>query len=143
MSVVVDTNVLVSGLLWSGPPNQILKWVRDDRLEILACQQTAAELESVLQYPRFSRRLSGLQVTAQEVFAYCMNIVYFVADVEKIPEVIRDDRFDNLFLAFAESHHATLIISGDQHLLKLMQYHSIQIVTPAEAVQVIDKLQRK
>jgi uncharacterized protein len=143
MRVVVDTNVLVSGLLWGGPPNQILKWVRDGRFQILACRQTAAELERVLQYPRFSRRLSGIQVTAQEVIAYYMNMVYFVPDVEKIPEVIRDDRFDNIFLALADKHHATLIISGDQHLLKLKQYHSIQIVTPAEATQVIDKLQGK
>ena len=86
--------------------------------------------------------MSDLQVTAQEVFAYFMNIVYFVADVEKIPRIIRDDRFDNIFLALAAKYHAKMFISGDQHLLKLMRYQSIQIVTPAEAVQVVEKLQR-
>ena len=142
MKVVVDTNVSVSGLLWGGPPNQIMKWARDGRLEILASEQTAAELKRVLQYQRFSQRLSDLHITAQEVFAYFMNIVYFVTDVEKIPKAIRDDPFDNIFLALAVKHHARLIISGDQHLLKLMRYHSIQIVTPAEAVQVVEKLQK-
>jgi putative PIN family toxin of toxin-antitoxin system len=141
MRVVVDTNVSVSGLLWSGPPNQILKWARDGRLQILASHQTVTELERVIQYPRFSRRLSDLQVTAQEVFAYFMNIVHFVADVEKAPEIIRDDQFDSIFLALAAKHYARLIISGNQHLLKLRRFRSIQIVTPAEAVQVVEKLQ--
>ena len=121
MRVVADTNVSVSGLLGSGPPNQIMKWARDGRLEILASEQTAAELKRVLQYQRFSKRLSDLRITAQEVFAYFMNIVYFVADVEKIPKAIRDDPFDNIFLALAVKNHARLIISGDQHLLKIRQ----------------------
>jgi putative PIN family toxin of toxin-antitoxin system len=140
MRVVVDTNVSVSGLLWGGPPNQILKWARSGRLEMLACDQTAAELKIVLQYARFSRRLSELRITAREAFAYFMNIVCFVADIEKIPETIREDRFDNIFLCLSAEHHAKLLISGDRHLLKLMHYHSVPIVTPAEAVQVIAKL---
>ena len=89
MRIVVDTNVSVSGLLWGGPPNQILKLARDGRHAILACEQTAAELKRVLQYPRFSGRLSDLQVTVEEVFAYFMNMVYFVSDVKKIPKAIR------------------------------------------------------
>ena len=38
MRVVIDTNVAVSGLLWQGPPNQILKWAKDGLLRILACE---------------------------------------------------------------------------------------------------------
>ena len=69
-----------------------------------------------------------------------MNLTHFVPDVEKIPGVIKADRFDNIFLAMAETHHAHLIISGDRHLLKLKQYRSIEIVTPSEAVQLIENV---
>jgi len=140
MRVVADTNVVISGLLWGGPPNRIMKWARDGRLEILACESTAEELRRVTQYERFLQRLSVLKVTPQEVFAYFMNLAHFVPDVEKIPGVIKADRFDNIFLAMAETHHAHLIISGDRHLLKLKQYRSIEIVTPSEAVQVLENV---
>ena len=140
MRVVADTNVVISGLLWGGPPNRIMKWARDGRLEIPACESTAEELRRVIQYERFLQRLSVLNVTPQEFFAYFLNLVHFVPDVENIPNVIKADRFDNIFLAMVETHHAHLIISGDRHLLKLTQYRSIEIVIPSEAVQVIETI---
>ena len=60
--------------------------------------------------------------------------------MENIPRIIKRDAFDNVFLALAERFHAKLIISGDQHLLKLKKHRHIPIVTPAEAVRVIEKL---
>lgn len=142
MRVVVDTNVVISGLLWGGPPNQIMKWARDGRFEILTCEKTADEFKRVLQYKRFSQRLAELDVTPQEVFAYFLNIVYFVADLDKLPEVILEDPFDNVFLALAETYHAHLIISGDHHLLELKHHGSMEIVNPSEAVQVAERFWR-
>ena len=140
MRVVVDTNVAVSGLLWPGPPNQILKWAREHILEIVACEQTTDELRRVLQYKRFAQRLSTLETNAAEVFAYFVNLVFFVPTPELIPEEIVEDPFDNFFLALASHNNARLIISGDRHLLDLREYEHIQIVTPSEACQVIETL---
>ena len=140
MRVVVDTNVVLSGLLWHGPPNQILKWTREGLLEILACEETAAELRRAPRYKRFSKRISALQTTPAEVYAYFMNLVLFVPTPEGIPEQIIEDPFDNLFLALASENRARLIISGDKHLLEMEEYQHIQIVTPSEACQVIDAL---
>jgi putative PIN family toxin of toxin-antitoxin system len=140
MRVVVDTNVAVSGLLWPGPPNQILKWARERILEIVACEQTTDELRRVLQYKRFAQRLSTLEITAAEVFAYFLNLVFFVPIPERIPKEIVGDPFDNFFLALASHNNARLIISGDHHLLDLREYEHIQIVTPSEACQVIETL---
>lgn len=140
MRAVVDTNVALSGLLWHGPPNQILKWAREGILEILACEETAAELRGALRYKRFTRRLSVLEASPAEVFAYYMNLVLFVPTPEIIPEQVIEDPFDNLFLALASANKAQLIISGDKHLLELKEYNHIQIVTPSEACQVIETL---
>jgi len=140
MRVVVDTNVAVSGLLWPGPPNHILKWARDGMLEIVACEETTAELRRVLEYKRFVQRLSVLETNAAEVFAYFLNLVFFVPTPVLIPQEIVEDPFDNFFLALASHNNARLIISGDRHLSDLREYQRIQIVTPSEACQVIETL---
>lgn len=140
MRVVADTNVAVSGLLWHGPPNQLLRWCRDDCLQILACERTTTELSRVLSYKRFAKRLSILRLSPDEALAYYMNLVLFVPTPENIPEQIIDDPFDNVFLALASDHKAQLIVSGDRHLLSLKEHNGIQIVTPGEACAVIQEL---
>ena len=140
MRTAVDTNVALSGLLWHGPPNQILRWAREGIIEILACEETVAELRRALRYKRFTRRLTILGASPAEVFAYFMNLALFVPTPEFIPEQIIEDPFDNLFLALASENNAYLIISGDKHLLELREYNRIQIVTPSEACQVIETL---
>ena len=140
MRIVIDTNVAVSGLLWQGPPNQILKWVQGGTLTVLACEETVAELKRVIQYKRFSKRLSVLKVSPMEVFAYYSNLVFFVPAPNLIPDKIKEDPLDNLFLALASENRSRLIISGDAHLLELKSYKNIQIVTPSEACRVIEKL---
>lgn len=139
MRVVVDTNVAASGLLWAGPPNQILKWTRRQVLEILACEETIAELSRVVRYKKFEKRLSILGVSPAEVIAYYMNLVSFVPLPKAIPQLIVEDPFDNIFLALATGG-ASLIISGNNHLLSLEEYEHIQIVTPGEACEVIQNL---
>ena len=138
MNTVIDTNVVVSGLLWDGPPNQLLKWARDGIIRVFACEKTNAELKRVIDYKRFTKRLSIIGSTPDEVFAYFMNLSVFVPSPEFIPEKIIEDTFDNLFLALASENKAHLIISGDNHLLDLKEYNHIQIVTPAEACKVIE-----
>jgi putative PIN family toxin of toxin-antitoxin system len=140
MKVVVDTNVAVSGLLWEGPPNDILKWARDGVLVLVACQETVKELARILQYKKFQSRLSMIGMSADEVTAYYMNLVRFVPNPKELPKVIPEDPLDNLFLALASESKAQLIVSGDHHLLGLASHRGIQIVTPNEACKVIETL---
>jgi putative PIN family toxin of toxin-antitoxin system len=140
MKLVVDTNVLISGLLWGGPPNRILKWARDGRVVMFACESTINELKRVIQYKRIAKRLSILKTTPPETIAYTMNLVTFTPNPPDIPQTISDDPFDNIFLALASENKAHLIVSGDHHLLDLKEYNSIQILTPSLAVQVIESL---
>ena len=138
MNSVIDTNVVISGLLWHGPPNQLLKWARDGIIRVFACEETIAELKRVIEYKRLTKRLSIIGSNPDEVFAYFMNLAVFVPSPKFIPAKIIEDPFDNLFLALASENKAHLIISGDNHLLDLKEYNHIQIVTPAEACKVIE-----
>jgi predicted nucleic acid-binding protein len=47
------------------------------------------------------------------------------------PVIVRDDPEDDKFIRCAEAGKAKIIISGDQHLLRLKQYRAIKVVTPA------------
>jgi putative PIN family toxin of toxin-antitoxin system len=106
-------------------------------IRILECDATLNEVKSVLRNPKFSDRLSALGVTAIEVFAYFMNLATYVPPPETIPDVIKQDPFDNIFLGLASENSASLIVSGDRHLLRFESYKGIQIVTPSEGVRVI------
>jgi putative PIN family toxin of toxin-antitoxin system len=108
--------------------------------DILECDETLDEIKSVLRYPKFFDRLSALGTTAVEVFSYFMNIATYVPSPEMIPNVIKHDSFDNIFLGLASENKASLIVSGDRHLLELESYKGIQIVTPSEGVCVISNL---
>ncbi|MCP4369147.1 MAG: putative toxin-antitoxin system toxin component, PIN family [Deltaproteobacteria bacterium] len=98
----------------------------------------SVELKRVIDYKRFTKRLSTIGSTPDEVFAYFMNLSVFVPSPKFIPEKIIEDTFDNLFLALASENKAHLIISGDNHLLDIKEYNHIQIVTPSEACKVIE-----
>jgi putative PIN family toxin of toxin-antitoxin system len=137
LKIIIDTNVTISGLLWGGAPNQILKLCRSEVVRILECKETLDEVKNVLQYPKFSERLSALGATAIEVFAYFMNLTTYVPSPETIPDVIKQDPFDNIFLGLASENRASIIVSGDRHLLEFESYKGIQIVTPSEGVRVI------
>jgi putative PIN family toxin of toxin-antitoxin system len=143
LRLVIDTNVAVSGLLWGGPPNRILKWSRDKVLEIMGCDETVSELRKVLQYRKLVPRLSALGTSSNELVAYFMNLVTFMPSPTSVPEIIRDDPFDNIFLALAAEGRVHLIISGDKHLLDLKEHEKIQIVTPSEGTRIIKTFGRE
>ena len=103
-------------------------------------EETAGELKRVLQHRRFSKWMSDLNTSPQQVLAHFMNLATFVPNPVDDPGEIDADPFDNIFLALALEGKARLIISGDKHLLSLKEYRSIHIVTPSEAVRIIETL---
>ena len=109
-------------------------------VRILECDETLDEVKSVLRYPKFSDRLSALGTTGIKVFSYFMNLATYVPSPETIPDVIKQDPFDNIFLGLASENSASLIVSGDKHLLEFESYKGIQIVTPSEGVSVISSI---
>jgi putative PIN family toxin of toxin-antitoxin system len=67
MRVVLDTNTVISGLLWQGPPRQILSLVREGKITLFASSAMLAELSDVLQRKKFATRLNAAGVTVAEL----------------------------------------------------------------------------
>jgi len=131
MRAVVDTNVVVSGLLWPGPSRRILELARTGQVELFTSPVLLAELEDVLSRKKFARRLDLAGVGLQDLVLGYATLAQVVLPAE-VPLIIAEDPDDDEVLACALAAHAQVIVSGDRHLLGLAEYQGIRIVRPME-----------
>jgi putative PIN family toxin of toxin-antitoxin system len=131
MRVVLNTSVLVSALLWEGVPHRLLELAEAEAITLCATAETLTELREVLSRPKFAAKLAERQTTVEETIVGVIRLVelYTVAPVRG---TVSADPDDEVFIACALSADAAYIVSGDQHLLDLRQYGTIEIVTPRE-----------
>ncbi|MBI3009983.1 MAG: putative toxin-antitoxin system toxin component, PIN family [Candidatus Omnitrophica bacterium] len=129
MRVVADTNVLISGLLWLGKPHKIILAAESRRIALYTSPFLVDELLGVLARPKFKTRLIDLHVTVDELLVSLLDLAHLVRPTP-IPPVVLDDPEDDHVLSCALAISAAYIVSGDSHLLKLISYRSIPIVSP-------------
>jgi putative PIN family toxin of toxin-antitoxin system len=136
--VVLDTNVVVSGVLWRGTPYRLLEKMRNQypRLKIYSSTVLLDELTDVFIRPYFSGRLAQIGKTAREVLTDYVELVELVEPME-VPRIVRDPD-DNHVLACALAARAELIVSGDRDLLDLGTFRDVRILNPSEALPAFD-----
>lgn len=138
MRLALDTR---SGL-W--PPLARQPWKLIDAAQaasliLCASAPLLAELHGVLGREKFDEHLQVRGLTATQIFdgyaALTTVVVPAIIPPAIIPPAIIDDPDDDAVLAWAVAAKVDLVVSGDPHLVKLVQYEGIPIVTPAEAVE--------
>jgi putative PIN family toxin of toxin-antitoxin system len=65
---VLDTNIVVAGLLWRGKPYDLIGLAIEDKIRCFASDAMIAELDRVLRYPKLSRRLGAVGSTPSSLF---------------------------------------------------------------------------
>jgi putative PIN family toxin of toxin-antitoxin system len=130
VNIVVDTNVFVSGVFFSGPPYRILQAWRDGRLQIILSRDILAEYQRVgeklaEQFPRVN--LDPLM----DLVAVKGKMVRAL----RLPDSVCDDPDDDKFLACALAGRCKIIVSGDKHLLKVTGYRGIRVMRPKDFVE--------
>lgn len=138
MRVVADTNTVVSGLLWHGNPRRVLEAARDGALQLYTSAALLAELEEVLQRPKFAQRLSLAGVASHTLVLGYAALAWLI-DPAVIEPVIIADPDDDAVLACANAARAEAIVSGDNHLLDLKQYEGIPVFTAAQLLAKIEQ----
>lgn len=129
MKVVLDTNVFVSGIFFSGPPHQILNAWRDGTVQLVVSQEILSEYWRVGEalaegFPAIDLRpILDLVTTEAELYV-----------AKDLPEPLCSDPDDDKFLACAIASNSKISISGDKHLLEVSGYQDIEIVKPREFV---------
>lgn len=125
MNVIVDTNVLASGIFWPGKPRHFLELWVEEIITLIATPQILSEYLEVID------RLQENDVELSQKWKEFIleNIVLTSSNIKV--SICRDKK-DNMFLECALSCGAEFIVSGDNDLLSLKKFKNIQIVTVAE-----------
>lgn len=123
---VIDTNIIISSVLSpKSKPNTAFKKAQQLGI-IIVSSATWQELESVLSRPKFGRYIS-LEERQQFLLDFS-ETVEFILNMEFRTDICRDTK-DNKYLELAVNGQAESIITGDQDLLILHPFLSINIVT--------------
>ncbi len=131
LRTVMDTNVLVSGILWRGVPFQLLRWAEERHLRIYTSLEILAEVYRVLHYPKFQQYIDNQQASPGELFAKIASLCT-VVQVDQVVKGVRPDADDEKFLSCVLTANVGVLVSGDKHLLDLKKYRSIRILTARE-----------
>ena len=134
MRLVLDTNTVISGLLWKGPPHVLLTAAREDPNILLhSSPRLLAELADVLGRRKLGAAVSAGGESPEALFQRFLLVVNIVVPAPIAPVVVADPDDDHV-LACAVAAGVDLIVSGDSDLLDLKAYQGIPIVTAAEAL---------
>ena len=129
MKIVLDTNVLMSGIFFGGNPHRILQSWRAGRLQLVVSTEILAE------YAEVAERLTaefGLG-EAETTIALMATGAEIVA-APQLPTQVCDDPDDDKFLACAVAARVPIVISGDKALRRASGYRDIAVLTPRQFV---------
>ncbi|MHB1664862.1 MAG: putative toxin-antitoxin system toxin component, PIN family [bacterium] len=130
--VVIDTNVILSALLFKGKLSKIVElWEKELTIPLIS-KETFNELKRVLKYPKFSLTKDEINSIIEE---YILPYFEAVDITTSVKGVCRDSE-DDKFLSCAVSAKADYIISGDMDLCDLKQYRFVKIIKPAEFISM-------
>ena len=77
---MLDTNVVVSGLLWGGHSRRLLELAMADTIALYSSPELMDELSQTLHYAKLAKRIAALQTTAHVGWAFAMPGVKPPAD---------------------------------------------------------------
>ena len=137
--VVLDTNVLISALLFRKDTSKIIDlWKRGKIIPVLS-KETFDEFKVVLDYPKFS-------LTRDEIYSIIYEEVlpfFDVIEVKSKIEGICKDSDDDKFISCAISSGAKFIVSGDKDLCNFGSYRSAKIIKPSDFLNILYRKLRK
>ncbi|MCI4428945.1 MAG: putative toxin-antitoxin system toxin component, PIN family [Burkholderiales bacterium] len=137
MRIVVDTNLLVSGVISSGGlPRQLVDAAKAGEFELCTSEVLLAELLDVLLRSKFAARLAQAGLTPEGIVGELRRLAVVASTPAVPPRVVPTDPDDDHVIAAAVAANADLIASGDKrHLLLLGTFAGIPIITAREAIE--------
>jgi putative PIN family toxin of toxin-antitoxin system len=132
VTVVADTNVIVSALFWEGNESKIVHLVEEGKIKLLASVALLDELKKVLMYERFGLNEKEIDDNVK----YILTISEIISPKRRL-RVISEDPADDRVLECALAGKVAYIVSGDKHLLQLKKFGSAKIVRAKELLSVL------
>jgi uncharacterized protein len=134
--VVVDTNVLVSGILVEeGACAKILQAARGGRILMILSPAILAEFEMVIRRSHIAGKYPAARDRAHDFVLFLIANAEFVEGDVKRTGLVAADPKDDMVVACALEGNAEFIVSGDQHLTDLNEFEGIPILPPSVFVK--------
>lgn len=125
MRAVIDTNVLLSALLWRGPPHALLEQARNGMVTLISSPALLAELAEVIARAKFNVILARSNTSRAQTLAQVRQLAE-VIDPPALAKPVCRDPDDDAVLALAIAAEADLIVSGDDDLLSLIHFEAFR-----------------
>ena len=103
LKAVLDSNVLISGLLWKGSPNQIIKLSENKYIELFSSPQIIEEVEDVLKRKLFVSRIEAIKTTIEELIESLLSTVVIIHPKIKV-NMVKEDKDDNKIMKVFNLH---------------------------------------
>lgn len=128
MRIILDTNVLASGLFFTGIPFKILQGLKQGKYRTIVSQYIVDEYKRTVD--KLARRFPNvINANAQ------LELIILSSDIcqpQKLIEPVSVDPDDDKFIACAIASKTKIVISGDKHLLNVSGYKGIKVLTPRQ-----------
>ena len=135
MKLVIDTNTIISGSLWQGPPARLLSTALGGKAKMFLSLSMLLELRETLQRPRFAQRLAGRGETPETIQARFRAACNEAIPAQVMPPPELRDPDDLHVLACAVGASADAVVTGDKDLLTLKVFEGIPIINAGEALR--------
>ena len=133
MRLVLDTNIFLSGLIWSRPSSRIIAAWTNGIVELVTCDEMLAEFRRHLFLARFAKYLNQRGLSAPALMFKYVSAVEIVIPVVISPTIIADPD-DDVVLGAAVAGRVDAIVSGDYDVLQVVNFRGIEIMTAAQLV---------
>lgn len=132
--IVLDTNILVSGLLYPGKPRKLIELAIDGSVEIVSSIEMIDELKKVLSREKFG--LGRDEQTAMVDFIIRLSHITILKSRFK---VVKNDPDDDIVVNTAYDGKATYVVSGDKAVLTVKQFNEIRIVNADRMLKLVEE----
>jgi len=132
--VVIDTNIFISGFGWDAKPAEILKLLKQRRIINYISIAILNELKRVVSY----QKLKFSDLLQNRILEFVFFYSEIVEPTQHISPITKDPD-DNKFLECAMAAGAEFIISGDPHLINVIEYNAVKIVSAATFLNLVLK----
>lgn len=139
MRIVLDTNIWMSAIFWEGEASRIIEIAEKNKIDIFISEDIISEIINVLnKEAKFSKFLENKKQSINEVIRTILSIAKFLNPTSKL-SVIKEHPSDNIILELALDCKAKCIISYNKHLLNIIEFRGMPIITPGEFIKRLEK----
>ena len=132
MKAILDTNIFLSGIHWSGASNKVLREWFIGSFTLVSSPQINRELFTQLRDFKIQMEMGEIEWWEDIVLEKSIMVV-----PKRKVDVIKDDPDDNKFIETALEGKADYIVTQDKHLLSIKEFEGIKIVSPEEFLRIL------